>query len=109
MTGNSVRIRALNDDLRRNLSGGLAVMTPGVAALGADFVQRAMHDLAAFDDFHNGNDPYKEHDLGIFIVDEHKLIFKVCYYDKSLTALSPDPSDPTVTERVITLMLAEEY
>jgi len=105
----TVRIRALNDDLRRNLSGGLAVMTPGVAALGPEFVQRAINSMAAFDDFHNGNDPYKEHDLGILNVDDHQLIFKICYYDKSLTSHSPDPSDPTVTERVITLMLAEEY
>ena len=28
------RIRALNDDLRQSLLGGLAVMTPGVASLG---------------------------------------------------------------------------
>jgi hypothetical protein len=38
----TARIRALNDDLRRHSSGGLAVMTPGVAALGTDFVQRAI-------------------------------------------------------------------
>jgi hypothetical protein len=31
------------------------------------------------------------------------------YFDKSLTFHSTDPTNPSVTERVITIMLAEEY
>ena len=34
------RIRALNDELRQYLLGGLAVITPGVAALGQQAVER---------------------------------------------------------------------
>jgi hypothetical protein len=36
-------------------------------------------------------------------------MFKIDYYDKGLSFHSPDPADPTVTERIITVMLAEEY
>ena len=34
------RIRALNDQLRQNLATGVAVMTPGVAALGEEATAR---------------------------------------------------------------------
>ncbi len=103
------RIRALNDELRKNLIGGLALITPGVAALGQEAVERIVKTLAVFDDFCEANDPYGEHDFGAFEADGHKLFFKIDYYDTNLTYHSPDPSDPAVTERVITIMLAEEY
>jgi hypothetical protein len=103
------RIRALNDELRQHLIGGLAVITPGVAALGHEAVERIVKTIAVFDDFCHANDPHEEHDFGAFKVDGHKLFFKIDYYDSNLSQHSPDPADPTVTERVITIMLAEEY
>ncbi|MGE0289964.1 MAG: DUF3768 domain-containing protein [Bradyrhizobium sp.] len=109
MTATAERIRALNDNLRHNLSTGTAVMTIGVAALGPELVERVVKAVATFDDFCNANDPHNEHDFGVFDVDGHRVIFKVDYYDLSLERHSPDPADPTVTERVLTLMLAEEY
>lgn len=109
MSANTDRIRALNDDLRRHLIGGGAVMTPGIAALGSDLVERVVKTLAAFDDFHHDNAPHQEHDFGMFEVDGHQVMFKIDYYDKTLSHHSPDPADPDVTERIITLMLAEEY
>ena len=41
--------------------------------------------------------------------DGHTIFFKIDYFDKSRSYHSPDPSDPTITEHVITIMLAEEY
>jgi hypothetical protein len=102
-------IRALNDELRQHLIGGLAVITPGVAALGREAVERIVKTLATFDDFCHENDPYGEHDFGAFELDGRKLFFKIDYYNRTMTEHSPDPSDPTITERVITIMLAEEY
>jgi len=109
MTTKTGQIRALNDRLRQNLSEGTAVMTCGVAALGAEAVARIVKTIAIFDDFCHANDPHEEHDFGAFEADGHVIFFKIDYYDKSLAHHSPDAADRSVTERVITVMLADEY
>ena len=86
-----------------------SLITPGIAALGLDAVERIFKTIVVFDDFCHANDPHEEHDFGSFEADGHTIMFKIDYYDKTLTCHSPDPADPTVTERVITIMLAEEY
>jgi hypothetical protein len=103
------RIRALNDQLRRDFGFGRAVMTPGIAALGPEAVERIVRTIAVFDDFCHANDPHQEHDFGSFEADGQTVFFKIDYFDKTMTVHSPDPADPDVTERVITVMLAEEY
>ncbi len=109
MDAKTARIRALNDQLRQNFADGMAVMTPGVAALGAEVVERIVKTIAVFDDFCHANDPHEEHDFGAFEADGQKIFFKIDYFDRDLSMHSPDPADPNVTERVITIMLAEEY
>src|SRR4051812_45753364 len=109
MTTQTDRIRALNDELRQHLLGGLAVMTPGVAALGREAVDRIVKTIAVFDDFCHANDPHQEHDFGAFEAEGQNVLFKIDYYDLSLSMHSPDPTDPAVTQRVITIMLVEEY
>jgi hypothetical protein len=109
MDTKAARIRALNDKLRQHLRGGIAVMTPGVAALGQVAIDRIVKTVTVFDDFCHANDPYEEHDFGTFEADGQKIFLKIDYYDKTLTYHSPDPADPSVTERVITIMLVEDY
>jgi len=77
--------------------------------LGKEAVDRIVKTIAIYDDFCHANDPHEEHDFGSFEVDGHTIFFKIDYYDKTLTMHSPDATDPAVTERVITIMLAEEY
>jgi hypothetical protein len=109
MSTDREKIRALNDDLRRHLYNGGVFMTPGIAALGEEAIGRLANAIATFDDFCNANDPHGEHDFGTFDFDGAAIIFKIDYYDKDRNFHSPDPADPNVTERVITIMLAEEY
>lgn len=109
MPSKTEQICALNDKLRQSLSQGTAVMTSGIAALGAEAVGRIVKTIAVYDDFCHANDPHQEHDFGSFEADGHTVFFKIDYYDKALGCHSPDPTDPSVTERVITIMLAEEY
>ena len=109
MSTQTEQIRILNDELRQHLLGGLAVMTPGVAALGQEAIDRIVKTITVFDDFCHANDPHEEHDFGSFEDEGKTIFFKIDYYDRSLNQHSPDPADPSVTERVITIMLAEEY
>jgi hypothetical protein len=109
MDTKTARIRALNDQLRQHLTGGMAVITPGVAVLGPAAVERIVKTIAVFDDFCHANDPYEEHDFGAFEVDGHTVMFKIDYFDRELSMYSTDPADSSVTQRVITIMLAEEY
>ena len=103
------RIRALNDALRHSLTGGVLMMTRGVIALGLARQLRILEAVAAFDAFDPDNDPYGEHDFGALEVEGERILFKIEYFDRALTGHSPDPADPSVTTRVLTIMLGEEY
>ena len=94
MDTKTARIRALNDQLRQHFTDGMAVITPGVAALGAEAVERIVKTIAVFDDFCHANDPHEEHDFGAFDADGHTIMFKIDYLDQNLSMHSPDPADP---------------
>ena len=102
-------IRHLNDHLRQSLAGGVLVMTAGVIALGPARQLTILHAVAKFDTFDESNDPYGEHNFGALEVEGERLFWKIDYYDRNLSAHSPDPADPSVTTRVLTIMLANEH
>jgi hypothetical protein len=72
-------------------------------------VRQVLTAVARFNDFTEDNDPWGEHDCAILPVNGRRVIFRVDYNDCDLTYHSPDASDLAVTERVLTVMLAEEY
>ena len=105
----SDRIRSLNDAFRRTFIGGAVMITSGVEAMPLDQRRSLLQKVRSFDAFSQGNDPHQEHDFGA--VDEAgvRCFFKIEYYDRATEMGSPDPADPAVTTRVMTIMLAEEY
>lgn len=102
-------IRRLNDDLRRYGRGGIILLSAGIAALCIDEVHDIMEAVRCFEDFNDDNDPYREHDLGVFRHRGERLLWKIGYYDKDRCNASPDPADPRVTSRILTIMFAWEY
>jgi len=116
MSPDAARIRALNDAFRRD-PGSFAVLsghdrhivTRGVVARGDAFVARAVRAVLDFADFNDANDPQGEHDFGRFTLDDATLFWKIDYFDNQLEYGSPNPADPDVTRRVLTIMLADEY
>ena len=85
----STRIRDLNDAFRRTFVGGTVVITAGVEALPSNQRRSILAKVRAFDAFTEDA--------------------KINYYDREMEMLSPDPADPSVTTRVLTIMLADEY
>ncbi len=84
-------------------------MTRGIQDSGQDGVQKILAAVRNVDHFDPDNDPYGEHDFGSVVVDGINCFWKIDYYDKDLKYHSPDKSDPIVTQRVLTIMLASEY
>ena len=103
----AAKIRALNDHARQSFTGCRVVVTQGIQAL--DNVPDLLDQVSWYDAFTPDNDTYGEHDFGAFYWGEAQVFWKWDYYDLDLTMHSPDPSDPTVTLRVLTVMLVEEY
>lgn len=101
------RIRQLNDDARRTFTQCRVMITASVQAL--DHLDAILREVQQFNAFTPDNDPYGEHDFGSLLHAGETIFWKLAYYDLDMTMHSLDPSDPTVTARVLTVMLAEEY
>ena len=108
MDTKTLKIQQLNDQFRRQVQADW-YMSQGVAELSHEKKLQLLALVINFNLFDEGNDPYGEHDFGQVKLDNVKYFWKISYYDKNLEYGSPDPSDPTVTRRVMNIMEASEY
>lgn len=102
-------IRELNDRLRVEHAGGQLFVTHKICSLGEAYVPSIIRAVTAFDASNSDNDPYGEHDFGSLEVMGQRIFWKIDYWDEHMKFGSPDPADPDVTTRVLTVMLASEY
>lgn len=105
----TMKIRFLNDRFRQTFNGGKVLMTSGVSELPLSEQITLMNLVRTFNEFNGNNNPYGEHDFGKIDLNGTAYFWKIDYYDADLLGHSPDPTDETVTRRVLTVMRADEY
>lgn len=106
------RIAELNDLCRKTLGAtGHLTLTRGFYNIPGDVRTAILERVATLDNFTRDNDPYGEHDFGSIRYQGYHVFWKLDYYAAGSNFLrgSEDPADPKQTERVLTVMLAEEY
>jgi Protein of unknown function (DUF3768) len=102
------RIRQLNDAFRKSSCGGQVTVTAGVHALPADRKAKVLEMVRTFDTFDGDNDPHNEHDFCSFKIDDESTSPKSIIMISTFATDRRNPSDPTKTTRVLTIMRADE-
>jgi Protein of unknown function (DUF3768) len=88
--------------------------TPRTATSGVDALPEVdkavlLDKVRNFNGFNADNDPHGEHDFVDIEHDGEKYFAKLDYYAADMEGGSEDPSDPSKTVRVLTIMRADEY
>lgn len=109
MSNNIAEIAAQNDNFRKHLSQGTLVLTQGIRNNTSEDIKEIITKVRSFNTFNVNNDPYNEHDFGAFDFKGKKVFWKIDNYDRKFLYLSPDVTNPRLTNKVLTVMYAEEY
>ncbi len=65
--------------------------------------------VRSFEAFDEDDHPHGEHDFGAVDEASVRYFWKIDCYDRATEMGSPDPADPEVTTRVLTILRADEY
>jgi hypothetical protein len=124
MTDHTDEIRRLNDLARSlpetvnatwTLTRGVVLLLTGCddspcgTAQAVERFAQLRGAIAQFKDWPQDDDPYSEHDFGVFVLLGNKLYFKIDYYYPDHDSQAPTPSNAELCRRILTIMLAEEY
>ena len=120
MTDKSNSIAQQNDDFRKCMGNPLFIgprvpgkymMSQGVSCLPADQQIEILIKTREYNDFNENNNPHGERDMGRFPLEDNKtdILWKIDYYDVNYNYGSEDPSNLSITRRVLTTMFSCEY
>ncbi len=106
-------VQRANDSFRRGDPSipGQWVITQGLSAMLKETGRvplEVIETVRAFEKFTEDNDPYKTHEFGSFEFQGETCFWKIDLYDNDLRYGSPEPTDLSVTTRVMTVFLASE-
>ncbi len=102
-------IATLNNKFRKSLIGGEVLLSAGISAMSSEDKANIVSLVQNFNDFNEDNDPYKEQDFGSFDYKGEKILWKIDYYDLNHKYMSEDPSNPDITNRMLTIMKVFEW
>jgi hypothetical protein len=95
---------ARRNDIARKLGLGVTI-TNGAAKL--PDIEGLLRNVRSYNNFTEKNDPYEAHDMGFFEWRGERVIWKIDYYNETLTCFEDPISD--TCKRIITVMIAKEY
>ncbi len=95
---------ARRNDIARKLGLGTVITQK---AAGLPDIEGLLQRVRTYNDFTDKNDPYGAHDMGFFRWRDKEVIWKIDYFNETLTNCIDPLSDGC--KRIITVMLKEEY
>ena len=99
----------LNDRFRQgDRSLGEYKLSRQVLALPKHKQKQLFKELQEFSDFNPQNDPSGDRSRGEIVMDNFTYIWKIDYLDTTMTMVSDDPADPSVTTRVLSIIRTGE-
>ena len=102
-------IAIINDNFRKSFIGGEVLLSAGISAMNLEDKANIVALVQNFDNFTPDNNPYSENDFGTFDYKGNKILWKIDYYDLNHKHMSEDPANPDITNRVLSILLAEEW
>ncbi len=87
----------------------MLVLAPGIMQMPPEERELVIAKVRNFSQFTPQMDPRGEHDFGEFDHGGQRVFWKFDYQDKRSVVRIADPVDDRFTQRLLTVLLAEEY